>query len=404
MAQDILYTLKKRNKGFAALFVIILSATLAIISYKVISYGRISLNVFEEKQLLDTCSINAGQSIISTNDIENVCSAIYLNRCVSLINEDLEPNYQCRDLGLECNADEDCVRRFSITSTYDPGQKEVVKSVDITIPEETHDVEIVDAAVIMLLDFSGSMAGNRIVQLKNTVRQFIDAEYNLSYSVILYNSDIIVTSNIGKGALHKQSVHNIINSNNPNKGTNFVRPLEEAMTQISQTNYEAYYILLISDGSPNEGSSPSQSFVQNNIMNINDNNCIYSTSQNPCISVYTLGVDNADTSVLESLSGNTLNTNASEYSYVVNANQVAAAFSAIIEEIMCKIGPITINENFHVFNGLDVLEENIDYIFDSQYNILKFYDEEPFNVCTQMLDNNALITLRWGSPILYVNE
>jgi len=405
MARDTLSISKrKRHKGFAALFVVMLAAALGIISYIVISYGRISLNVTEEKQLLDTCSIAAGQSIIFTNDIDNICNPTYLNRCVGLINEDLQPNYQCQDLGLECNIDNECERRFLISSTYDPGRGEVTKTVDIVVNEEEHDVEIIDAAVIMLLDFSGSMGGNRIVQLKDTVRQFIDAEYNLSYSVILYNSDIIISSSIGKGPLHRQTVNNIIDTNNPSGGTNFVKPLEEAMQQISQTNHEAYYIMLISDGSPNEGSGPSQSFVQNNIMNIDDNNCIYSTSQNPCISVYTLGVDNANVNALASLSGNTINNNPDEYSYIVNANQVAAAFSAIIEEIMCRIGPVLGNENLHVFNGLDVLEENIDYVFDDQYSILKFYDEEPFNVCTQMLNSNATITLRWGSPKLYVND
>ena len=170
----------------------------------------------------------------------------------------------------ECNADEDCVRRFSITSTYDPGQKEVVKSVDITIPEETHDVEIVDAAVIMLLDFSGSMRGNRIVQLKNAVRHFVNEDYNLSYSVILYNNTVLVSSNIGKGQQHNQNVLSIINSNNSGGGTNFVTPLNRALTQIRNTNFESYYIMLISDGSPNEGIGPSSNFVQNNVFNINN--------------------------------------------------------------------------------------------------------------------------------------
>jgi len=57
-----------------------------------------------------------------------------------------------------------------------------------------------------------------------------------------------------------------------------------------------------------------------------------------------------------------------------------------------------------VFNNLDILEENIDYVFDMQNKILKFYDVEPFNICTEMLNNNSNITLRWGQPVYHVLE
>ena len=402
MEQDILYILKKQhNKGFAALTIVLLSAVLGIISYAVIQYGRISLNVANEKQTLDSCSIGAGQSIIATNDIEEICNSDYLNSCSDLLGMP-NPDFVCEDLGLECNEIGICERKFGISSTYDPGRGEVTKSVIISIHEENHDVNLIDAAVIMLLDYSGSMNGNRIQQLKDTVTQFINSDFNLSYSVILYNNSIIEKSVIGKSPQHKQSVLSIVNNRNPGGGTNFVAPLQEALTQIQTTNYEAYYILLISDGSPNEGSEPSQLFVQNNIRNINDDNCIYSTISHPCITVYTLGVDNANTNALQSISGNTLNTAANEFSFVVNANQVSAAFNAIIEEIMCRIGPVIAEGDLNVFNDTQILEKGIDYLYDDLYKILKFYDEEPFNICTNMLNSNAQITLRWGRPKINV--
>jgi len=402
MEQDILYTLKRqRNKGFAALTVVLLSAVLGMIAFTVIQYGRISLNVANEKQTLDSCGLGLGLSIISTNDIDEVCFGDYLNDCSELLGMP-QPDFICEDLGLECNADGVCTRKFGVSSTYDPGRGDVTKSIAVSIAEEVHDVDLIDAAVIMLLDYSGSMNGNRIQQLKDTVSQFVNSDFNLSYSVILYNSNVIVKSDIGKSPQHKQSVLSIVNNRSPGGGTNFVSPLQEAMTQIQTTNYEAYYVLLISDGSPNEGSGPSQTFVQNNIRNINDNNCIYSTTTDPCITVYTLGVDNANTSALQSISGNTLNTTPNEFSFVVNANQVAAAFNAIIEEIMCRIGPIIAEGDLNVFNDLQILEEGIDYLYDDLYKILKFYDEEPFNICTNMLNNNAQITLRWGKPKINV--
>lgn len=402
MGQDILYTLKRRRrKGFAALTVVLLSAVLALISFAVIQYGRISLNVANEKQALDSCSIGAGQGVINTNNIDEICYGDYLNNCSDLLDMP-NPDFVCEDLGLQCDVNGICERKFSISSTYNPGRGDVTKSVTISIPEETHDVDLIDAAVIMLLDYSGSMNGNRIQQLKDTVSQFVNSDFNLSYSVILYNNSIIEKSDIGKSPQHKQSVLSIVNNRSPGGGTNFVSPLQEAMTQIQTTNYEAYYILLISDGSPNEGSGPSQTFVQNNIRNINDNNCIYSTAADPCITVYTLGVDNANTNALQSISGNTLNTAPNEFSFVVNANQVAAAFNAIIEEIMCRIGPIIAEGDLNVFNDTQILEEGTDYLYDNLYKILKFYDEEPFNICTNMLNNNAQITLRWGKPKINV--
>ena len=402
MGQDILYTLRRRqHKGFAALTIVLLAAVLGIISFAVIQYGRISLNVANEKQTLDSCGTGAGLSIISTNDIDEACHGEYLNDCADTLGMP-QPDFVCEDLGLECDASGICERKFGISSTYNPGRGDVTKSITVSVAEETHDVDLIDAAVIMLLDYSGSMNGNRIQQLKDTVSQFVNSDFNLSYSVILYNSSVIVKSDIGKSPQHKQSVLSIVNNRSPGGGTNFVAPLQEAMAQIQATNYEAYYILLISDGSPNEGTSPSQNFVQNNIRNINDNNCIYSTVADPCITVYTLGVDNANTNALQAISGNTLNTTPNEFSFVVNANQVAAAFNAIIEEIMCRIGPVIADGDLNVFNDTQILEEGTDYLYDNLYKILKFYDEEPFNICTNMLNNNAQITLRWGKPKINV--
>lgn len=403
MAHDISYTLKKaQRKGFAALTIILVSAVLGVLSYLAIQYGRTSLNVMEEKQVLNSCGIGLGIAVIETNNIEEVCTSDFLNECASMLSNNVTPDFVCVDLGLECNEESYCKRIYEISSSYNPGRGDTSKSIKITVPEEVHDVDLIDAAVIMLLDYSGSMNGNRIQQLKDTVSQFISSDFNLSYSVILYSSDVIVSSSIGKSPQHKQTVLSMVNNNNPGGGTNFVAPLSKAMQQITSTDYEAYYILLISDGSPNEGIGPSQNFVQNNVMNLNDDNCIYSTNTNPCITVYTLGVDNANTNALQSISGNTLNTAPNEFSFVVNANQVAAAFNAIIEEIMCRIGPVIAEGDLNVFNDTQILEEGTDYLYDNLYKILKFYDVEPFNICTNMLNNNAQITLRWGRPNLNV--
>jgi uncharacterized protein YegL len=395
---------KLRNeKGFASAVTLLLAAVLAVLSYKIIMIARIAINVAKEKQSLDACAMYAGLNILKTNDTENICHARFFDECVSHLEiVNINGQMQCIDEGLVCNNLNECKRVIKVSSTYNPGIRNVTKSVDVHINEEEHNVDLIDAAVILLLDYSGSMSGNRIQQLKNTVNQFISSNFNLSYSVILYNSDIISSTEIGKSIQHDNTAASIVNNNNPNGGTNFIKPLNKALQQISSTNYEAYYILLISDGSPNEGINSSQSLVQNNIMNISDENCIYTTNSNPCTTIYTLGVDNANTEALRSISGNTLSSASNDFSFVVNANQVTAAFNAIIKEIMCRIGPVIGGEGLNVFNNLEILEKDIDYLYDSVYKIIKFYDVEPFNICTEMLGNNANITLRWGKPKLYV--
>ena len=396
MEQNILYTSKRlQSKGFAALTTVLLAAVLASISLIVIQYGRISLNISYEKQLLDTCSIDAGEGIKNSNDIETICSSNTLNQC-AIVLDSPEPDFSCEDLGLECNAEDLCKRRFKITSTYDPGRGYVSKENILEVNEEVHDIELIDTAVILLLDFSGSMQGNRINQLKTTARQFVNADYNLNYSVVLYNDNVIIETPIGKGQQHKLSVLSILNTYNAGGGTNFLSPLNSALSKIRNTDYESYYIILISDGSPNEGIDPSRDFVQNNIFSINPDNCRQTTVQNPCITTYTLGVDNANVAALQSVSGNVLNQNSIDYNYIVNTQQVNGAFNAIIEEIMCKIGPVLADYPANIFNGLTLLEENIDYTYNDEEKIFKFYDVAPFYACTEMLSSNAQITLRWG--------
>ena len=390
-----------KSKGFAALTTVLLAAVLASISLIAIQYGRISLNISYEKQLLDTCSIDAGEGIKNSNDIETICSSNTLNQC-AIVLESPEPDFFCEDLGLECNAEDFCKRRFKITSTYDPGRGYVSKENILEINEEVHDIELIDTAVILLLDFSGSMQGNRINQLKTTARQFVNADYNLNYSVVLYNDNVIIETPIGKGQQHKLNVLSILNTYNTGGGTNFLSPLNSALSKIRNTDYESYYIILISDGSPNEGIDPSRDFVQNNIFSINPDNCRQTTVQNPCITTYTLGVDNANVAALQSVSGNVLNQNSIDYNYIVNTQQVNGAFNAIIEEIMCKIGPVLADYPANIFNGLTLLEENIDYTYNNEEKIFKFYDVAPFYACTEMLSSNAQITLRWGKTKINV--
>jgi uncharacterized protein YegL len=394
----------KNSKAFSSLVTCLLAGVLAVISFFIIRFGVISKNTFHEKQALDACGYAVGKNIIYSNDIQEFCLNSNNSSCNlrgnNLISEDT--TFTCEDNGLVCDQDNNCHRELVVTSKYNPGVNFVEKSVKVKINEEIHDVERIDAAVIFLLDYSGSMQGNRINQLKLAINEFVNSSYNLSYSVIIYNNDIIVTSDISKGLNHDQTVMSMVNNNVAGGGTNFANPLNRAINQIESTDHEVYYIVLVSDGSPNEGISDSLNIVTRKIRSIDENNCIYSTAANPCITLFTLGVDNANTNILNQLSGNTLSQDHSDYSYSINANQTRLAFQYIVQEIMCRIGPVITDSAIHVFNYLDILEENVDYVYDSINKIIKFYDVEPLNTCTQIINNNDNITIRWGKPLVKV--
>ena len=394
---------KKYNKAFSSLITCTLAAALSLIAFSVIKYGIISKNIFHENQALDACGYSVGYNLIYYNDIDKYCNNLNENSCnlssLDAISEDTE--FNCQEQQLICE-DNKCYREFIVSSRYNPGLGFVDKSVSVKINEEVHDVERIDAAVIFLLDYSGSMNGNRITQLKNAVNQFIDYDYNLSYAVLIYNQNVITASIISRGLNHDQTAMSIVNNNHSGGGTNFVKPIERALDLIQNSEHETYYIVLVSDGSPNEGINESLNLVNQRIMSIDNSNCVYSTKENPCITMFTLGVDNANMLALKSISGNTISSNSEEHSYRISANQTSIAFNAIIEEIMCRIGPIESDGDIYVFDDLQALEENIDYVYDNQHKILKFYDSEPHNSCTRMIENNSNITIRWGKPLVEV--
>ena len=382
----------KRESGAALLIVCALSLILAISSYIGIQYGLNSKHSMTEWQGVDSCAVSIGNNIVTTNDIESICNNVQNYLCEDL-NEFTESSYSCVDRGIVCDENEICTRTISVTGTNESENSQTNRSTDIELIEENHEIKKVDSALIFLLDYSGSMQGNRINQLKNSFRFFVNASYDLDYAVLIYSSSVIDNSSIGKGLNHDQNALSIVNRNNPSGGTNFVKPIERALDLIRRTEYESYFVLLVSDGSPNEGSEPSVNLVNSRIKSLDPNNCLFPSKDNPCISIYSLGVDNANMSTLNELSGNSNNNNPQEYSFLINSNQTQLAFEAIVSEIMCRIGPIKLS-NFNLFNDTQLLEDNIDYYVDNVNNIIKFYDVEPINICTEMVTNNANITIR----------
>lgn len=390
---------KQSKKGFAALIVCMISAVLAGLALLTIKISGGYKQLADERQLLDTCALSIGMDITYTNDVEKFCNNVEGLGCnLDFINN--QAQLSCIDEGLDCSTTP-CKRKFKITSDYIVNDIEVTDVTSVEIDEENHDVQKIDAAIILLLDFSGSMNGNRITQLKTAVQTFVAQDYDLDYAVILYNSDIINFTEISKGLNHDQRVLSIVNSSSPGGGTNFVKPLQKTKELINRSDNEVYYVIMVSDGSPNEGGSASINYVQSFLRNNDVNDCYYSTANSPCVTLYSLAVDNADTDVLNQISGNVINQNPEEYSFSINSNQVLAAFSAIVAEIVCRIGPIFSSNNLHIFNGTSKLRENLDFVYDNLFSIVKFYNSPPNNMCDLMLTNDSNITIRSGEPKIY---
>jgi uncharacterized protein YegL len=391
---------KNNDKGFAALLVCMIAAILASLAYITINIGIGYQKLSNERQLLDSCAISIGLEVINTNNLEDSCYQLLSPGCnQNIVNSNA--TLECENSFLDCTT-LPCKRTFKVKSSYTINDVVVKDEVEVKVAEEKSNVTKIDAGLIFLLDYSGSMSGNRILQLKNAVQFFVSQNYDISYSVLIYNSDIIEYTEIKKGLNHDQNVLSIINNNRPNGGTNFVKPLVKAKELIESSNKEAYYIIMVSDGSPNEGSNASRQYVLNNLRNENENQCLYSTRQNPCITIFSLGVDNANTSALNAISGNIINQNSDEYSFLINANQTVLAFTSIIAEIVCRIGPVFSNKNINVFNQDIKLRENVDYVYDDTFNIIKFYDEFPNNICEKIMQDNTDITIRSGRPKLIV--
>ena len=393
---------KQNNKGIVSVVILFAAAVLAIFSIGVVNIGHVSIDSNTHKQNLDSCAVLIGNKIISSN--EDICNQQFMNSCLIDIHKS-EASGNCQDISENCE-EKICERKFNISSTYSiiEGQ-ETTNSVNIKFTEERAEASRINPAIMFALDFSGSMQGNRINQLKKTIEDFIGFNYNINYGVIIYDDRVKEVSNIGKGQVHDNDVLRIINRNNAANGTNFVLPVNTSIDSLLNFNAQAYYIILVSDGKPNENQSLVINLVQQRIRSINPDKCFFVNGENGCISLYTLGVDNADEQLLRRISGNAISQDPLEFSYMVNANQTEAAFNSILEEIICRVGPIeTNNQKVYVFHEEFPIVEGEDFVFDYDTKVIKFYDFEGRQVCTDIIEGRNNITIRWGQPKLEVLE
>jgi uncharacterized protein YegL len=433
LAQNIQRPSRHRESGFTAYVIILLAATLAGLSMFAIDFGRGANRVSMEKQLLDSHGYVIGQQLIAqgvtsvcvngefVGDTEQISIALFNQ--LNQVERD-ERTYQCNELdGGEVIVREEgdpsgppgTFRRYRITSSYnalqdpnDPNQQgnDKNRSVIVEIREISGEVERPRPNIMFVLDYSGSMSSNnRAQRLKGAMQEFVNANYEVDYGVILFETNVRTTIGLGSGANHDQSVMSTVNGNNPGGGTNFSGPLQSAVGALNQSNNQHSYVVLVSDGQPGDGAS-AQNFVNNEIRGIDPDICLSRNGAELCHTVYTLGVDGANMNMLESLSGNAATAPADydSFAFSISAQDTQAAFRAIVDDILCSFGPldpqpsVDEEESINVFLDESPLQRNVDFEYDRSLNAIKLYDANGNQACTNALDNGGSITIRYGKP------
>ena len=422
---------RQNELGFTAYIIILLAATLAGISMLTIDFGRGSNRISMEKQLLDSHAYIVGQQVISQGmnaacvNGEFVGSTDQLSQALFNQLDEVERDdrkYHCQELdGGEVLIREEgdpsgpagTFRRYRVCSDYNAIQdrnsaqeegEDIKRCSIVEVREIGGQVERPRPQIMFVLDYSGSMGSNgRANSLKSAMQDFTNSDYEMDYGVVLFDSSVRTTIGLGSGANHAQSVMSTVNSNNPGGGTAFEGPLKDAVNALNQTQNQSSYVVLVSDGYPHDGTN-AQSYVNNVIRNIDANICESGRGNQICHTIYTLGVDNADVNMLESLSGNAATAPAKRDDYVfqISAQDTQAAFQHILDDIMCSFGPIDPQPSEDELQSLTVLLNEVPLERDEDYEYvdgrIKLYDANGNQACTKALENDGLITIRYGKP------
>lgn len=426
-------THRREESGYVAYVIVLLAATLAGLSMLAIDFGKGANRIAVEKQLLASHGHIVGQQIINQGITSACVNGEFVGDTAELSEELFGPldqvnrddrNYSCEELdnGQVITREEDgpdgpagTFRRYRVSSSYDAlngqdNQQEdnsKTRSVIVEVREINGEVERPRPQIMFILDYSGSMSSNgRASRLKSAVQQFVSSQYEVDYGVILFDSGVRTTIGLGSGANHDQSILSTVNGNSPGGGTQFHNPLQNAVNALNQTDNQHSYIVLVSDGQPGDGSA-AQNFVNNAIRGIDPNICLTRTGNQTCHTVYTLGVDNANMGMLQSLSGNaaTAPGDRGNFAFEISAQDTQAAFSAIVDDILCSFGPLEPQPSvedegtINVFLNEQALSRDVDFEYDRSLNAIKLYDADNGNAaCTNALNNGGSITIRYGKP------
>jgi len=419
---------RARERGSILPVLVLVAALLLIVSRGVIYVGQVGRTISLEKQLLDTHAMLIGSAMIYDGlfeacGLDGRLGGSTATQSEAIFNQ-LEQEEGARELRCEPleeglvergpndpDGPEGTFRRYRVSSTLDPesygGQGEgTAREVVVEVREIYAEIERPRPYIAFALDYSGSMLqNNRLNQLKTAVNTFIGLGYEMDYGLSLYREFLHSELAMSSGVAHDQAAQSLVNGVNPEPtwGTAFAPPLSNAITQLSNAPSPEVYIVLVTDGFP--GDYPAAlNIVDTQIRAVPDLACYQKNLIERCITVYSLGVDNADTDVLISLSGNAVTPPQERvnYTYVANAQNTADAFRDIIEDILCRYGPFDPPvppeeaDTINVFLNEERVEPGVDFSYDPDSQGLKFYGD----VCQAIIDGQDAVTIRYGKPRL----
>lgn len=423
---------KQNQKGSVTALILVVAAFLGVFSLGLVYMSKTSMKVNQEKQLLDSQAVILGKTAIQAGNANTCSNGLFIgdmsNHAHQLFAQMQENQNDrqmtCVDEGLVVrdhdgpDGPKGSYRRYRLSSSYqyqaagvgnaqgqDPTRRETI----VEIKEINGTVEQRKPKVVFVLDYSGSMStNNRRGQLINAVKTFISGDFDMDYGVVLFSSNVLQPSvNINRGAGHNADVVRRIDGQPAGGSTNYSAPIGVAANMLRQQDSQELYIIFVSDGFPNEGAEP-VGFVNQNIRNVGAPACINKNGPEKCITIYTLGVEDASFEKMVAISGNaaTPANQRSQYYREARANQVTAAFNEIIANILCKYGPINpaptqkerSNMTVHLNNM--VLKTSDDFEYNAATNEIQFFDE----ACDHILENGGNITIRYGEPRLIINQ
>jgi len=230
--------------GSFALLILVITASLAILYFGNITVSSTAIEVSRQKQLLDATASLLGNNIIKYGLSYNCANGMLLNDTdaqsrylARQIGITQYPNtFSCQDMGLITLPNTQTQRQIKLSTTTQatPNSPPITRDVIININEQSSPVSKPDSSITFILDFSGSMTQfNRRTQLINAVNQFIDADYDIKWGVVLFSTATLPPSiPINQGPPHNARVRQRLNSQPANGSTNFSDALNTAKQQL----------------------------------------------------------------------------------------------------------------------------------------------------------------------------
>lgn len=430
------HNLHRGERGSALPFIIAIIAIIAYGGLYALKLGKLGQMVTTEKQVLDAHAMLVGKAIINEGLLA-ACGGgrlagtteVVSRELLGAINNDMNNDNTPDDRTFECEPVDEGLyvrepgdpsgppgtfRRYRVSSTLRPDGQDgegVERDVIVEVREIYAEIERPHPYVSFDLDYSGSMGvggGTRIQNLREAVLAFLDAGYEMDFALVLYDDEIMSVLEMGstQDAAHVLNARNMVVNQAPDGGTVFSNPLTRSYNQLLNVNSPERYIVMISDGAPQDNYNN----ILNQIRGVDPEHC-YNKKVNPaCVTVYSLGVDGASEANLVNLSGHagTPAIERENYFSQATAAQTRQAFDNIVRDILCRyqftepLSPEDVN-SIKIFIGEEDAEEVMpadNFVYEPSGNTLKFYNE----ACEAILQGNEAVTIRYGAPRLTIEN